>query len=84
MPIVILKATVLLSVCAHIAALGLVISNSTSACLVWLPRDQWYRIEGKQRFNEVFNRHCERDLEQNNPIFIQDTPAYDDVLTNSS
>ena len=42
------------------------------------------KIEGKQRFNEVFNRHCERDLEQNNPIFIQDTPAYDDVLTNSS
>ena len=33
----------LLSVYAHFVVLGLTISNSTSARLVWLPRDQWYR-----------------------------------------
>ena len=41
--LVMLLVKVLLSVYAHFAVLGLVISNSKSAHLVWLPRDQLYR-----------------------------------------
>ena len=36
----------------------------------------------RQRSDEDVNLHCDLDLEYNNPIFTQDTPAYDDVLSN--
>ena len=42
--LVILLVKELLSVYAHFVVLGLVISSGKSAHLVWLPRDQWYRI----------------------------------------
>ena len=41
--LVILQGKVILSVCAHFVVIGLVIINSNSAPLLWLPRDQWYR-----------------------------------------
>ena len=30
----------------------------------------------------IFNLRCDLDLERSNPIFPQDTPAYDAVLSN--
>ena len=70
----------LLSVYAHFLVLGLVIINSKSAHLLWLPRDQWYR-RYTYIFNKVLNLHCDLDLENNNLLFTQHTPAYDDVLS---
>ena len=85
--LVLLQVKVLLPVYAHfvVVVLNLVITNSTPAHLVWLPRDKWYRrwkIFETHRFTEVLNLHYDPDLENNNPIFTQDTPAYADVPSN--
>ena len=42
------------------------------------------KTEDWQTFNQVFNHHCDCDLEHSNLIFSQDTPAYDDALSNKS
>ena len=33
-------------------------------------------------FTDILNLYCEPDLEYSNPIFPQDTPAYDALLSN--
>ena len=38
------------------------------------------KIPFRQTFTHIFNLRCDLDLERSNPIFLQDTPAYDDVL----
>ena len=40
------------------------------------------KILSKQRFTDILNIHCDLDLKRSNPIFLQDTPAYDAVLSN--
>ena len=39
------------------------------------------KISG-QTFTNILNHRCDLDLEHSNPIFPQDTPAYDGVLSN--
>ena len=38
------------------------------------------KISSGQTFTDILNLYC--DLDHNNPIFPQDTPAYDAVLSN--
>ena len=40
------------------------------------------KIPSRQTFTDILNLCCDIDLERNNPIFAQDAPAYDVVLTN--
>ena len=40
------------------------------------------KISSGKTFTNIFNLHCDLDLERSNPIFPQDTPAYDTVLSN--
>ena len=40
------------------------------------------KISSGQTFINISNLHCDLDLECSNPIFPQDTPAYDAVLSN--
>ena len=40
------------------------------------------KIFETHRFTEVLNLHYDPDLENNNPVFTQDTPAYADVPSN--
>ena len=40
------------------------------------------KILSGQIFINISNLHCDLDLEHSNPIFPQDTPAYDAVLSN--
>ena len=40
------------------------------------------KISPGQTFNNILNLCCNLDLESSNPIFPQDTPAYDAVLPN--
>ena len=40
------------------------------------------KISSRQTFTDVFNFCCDLDLEQNNPIFLQDTLLYNVVLSN--
>ena len=40
------------------------------------------KMLSRQTFTNILNLHCGLDLECNNPIFPQDTPAYDGVLSN--
>ena len=48
---------------------------------VWLLKvQQFTRYHSHKRWN--FERSCDLDLEHRNPIFIQDTPAYDNVPSN--
>ena len=42
-----------------------------------MPRDQWYRRYKIHKDSIKF--HCDLDLENNNLIFTQNTPAYDNV-----
>ena len=35
-----------------------------------------------QTFTRILNLRCDLDLESDNPIFQQDTPSYDAVLSN--
>ena len=58
--------------------------KSTPTHLVWLQRYLWYRRyrtknKTNKTFNQVLNHHCDLDLEHSNPIFSQDTLAYDGV-----
>ena len=58
--------------------------KSTPTHLVWLQRYQWYRRyrtknETKKHSIKFWNHHCDLDLEHSNPIFSQDTLAYDGV-----
>ena len=39
------------------------------------------KISSGQTFNNILNLRCDLDHERSNPIFPQDTPAYDAVLT---
>ena len=39
------------------------------------------KMQDIERFNKVLNLHCDLDLENNNLIFTQNTPAYDMVKT---
>ena len=39
------------------------------------------KISSGQIFTDVSTLHCDLDLEHSNPIFSQDTPAYDAVLS---
>ena len=71
--------TVSPTVTVHLTAYGLFISNiSTSTHLNWLhsgtENNNWQTIK------IVFSCHC--DPGDNNPIFSQDTPAYDHVPSN--
>ena len=77
---VILPVKVLLSVYVHFLVLSLVIINSKSTHLVWLPRYQWYTGYKIYRFNTVLN--SDLDLAKSNLIFTQNTPACDDVPSN--
>ena len=38
------------------------------------------KISG-QTFTDILNLHCDLDLQRSNPIFPQDTPAYDAALS---
>ena len=38
--------------------------------------------ENKKTFIDISNLHCDLDLERGNPIFTQDTPTYNAVLSN--
>ena len=40
------------------------------------------KIPSRQAFTNIFNLHCDLDLEGSNPILPQDTPAFDAVLSN--
>ena len=40
------------------------------------------KISPRQTFTKILNLHCDLDLEHSNPIFPQDTLAYDAVLSN--
>ena len=40
------------------------------------------KISAGQTFTDILNLCCDIDLECSNPIFPQDTPAYDVVLSN--
>ena len=40
------------------------------------------KISSGLTFTDILNLHCDLDLERSKPIFQQDTPAYDAVLTN--
>ena len=40
------------------------------------------KIPSRQTFTNIFNLHCDLDLERSNPIFPQDTLAYDTSLPN--
>ena len=40
------------------------------------------KISFQQTFTNILNLHCDLDLEHSNPIFQQNTPAYDAVLSN--
>ena len=40
------------------------------------------KISSAKRFNDTLNLPYGLDLEHSNPIFPQDTPAYDAVLSN--
>ena len=55
------------------------LSGSGDTEQTWL--DTWRKISG-QTFTDILNLHCDVDLEHSNPIFPQDTPAYDAVLSN--
>ena len=33
------------------------------------------------KHSDILNLHCDLDLEDSNPIFSKDTPAFDAVLT---
>ena len=39
-------------------------------------------IPSGQTFTDIFNLRCDSDLEHSNPIFPQNTLAYDGVLSN--
>ena len=39
------------------------------------------KVLSRQTFTNILNLHCDLDLERSNPIFPQDTPAYDVVLS---
>ena len=70
----------LLSVYAHFVVLGLVISNSTSAHLVWLPRDNWYKRYEIHKDSINFWTSTEI-LTLKTTISLQH-PAYDEVPSN--
>ena len=40
------------------------------------------KISFQQTFTDILNLHCDLDHKHSNPIFPQDTPAYDAVLSN--
>ena len=40
------------------------------------------KISSKRTFTDILNHHCDLDLEHSNPIFPQDTPAYNAVRSN--
>ena len=40
------------------------------------------KISSAQTFTDILNVGCDLDLERSNPIFPQDTPDYDAVLSN--
>ena len=40
------------------------------------------KISSEQAFTNIFYLHCDLDLERSNPIFPQDTLAYDTLLPN--
>ena len=40
------------------------------------------KISSGQTLTNIFNLHCDLDLERSNPIFPQDTLGYDPVLAN--
>ena len=61
--------------------------HSGSWCCITIPSlvakcsvDQ--KIPSRQTFTHILNLCYDTDLERNNPIFAQDAPAYDVVLTN--
>ena len=39
-------------------------------------------ISAGQTLTAILNLHCDFDFEHSNPIFSQDTPAYNDVPSN--
>ena len=65
----------LLSVYAHFVLLGLIISNSKSARLVWLPRDQWYR-------GHKILKDCIKVWTFTVTLTTQNASVYDDVPSN--
>ena len=61
--------------------------HSGSWCCITIPSlvtkcSAVQKISSRQTFTDILNLHCDLDLECSNPIFQQDTPAYDAVLTN--
>ena len=42
------------------------------------------KISSGQTFTDILNLCCDLDLERSNPIFPQDTQAYDAVLSNQA
>ena len=58
-----------------------------SWCSITIPSSvtKWpavQKISSRQIFTNIFNLPCDFDLECSNPIFTQDTPAYDAILAN--
>ena len=40
------------------------------------------KVSSKQTFTNILNLRCDLDFEHSSPIFPQDTPTYDAVLSN--